>query len=137
MIYSEAKKVIQKHFVDNFTALTSSVIAWDNVDFKPPANKAAWMRFMVMHSTSIIDGLSVIHRTKVGGFIAIELYVPEGEGSSLSTQIVDNICLIYDKIRGDGVVFRSAVVSEKGNDNGYFQVNLIVPFHYYKMTTYV
>jgi hypothetical protein len=65
------------------------------------------------------------------GIVTVEIYAPEGEGTTLSDQACT---VIRDTLLGvrsqNGVVFRAPSYNEVGNFGPWYQTNVTIPFEY-------
>jgi hypothetical protein len=136
MSYEAARKAIQGHFSTYFTALAATKIAWDNVDFTIPTDESAWVRFSVQNNISGYKSFGRSKLTRREGIIFIQVFVPENTQTLLSSQIADNIVSIFETKLLSGISFQSPNVREAGVSNGWYQVNISVPFYFDDITTY-
>jgi hypothetical protein len=136
MSYEQKRKDIQSHFNTNFTGVASDKIAWDNVKFDIPTDDTAWVRISVQHNTSNYVSFGPSRLTRREGIVFVQIFVPEGSTTLEASQIVDNAVAVFETKLLSGVVFQSGDVREVGVSEGWFQINISVPFYFNDVTTY-
>lgn len=131
MSYESVRKEVQKHFYDNFTGVASDKIAWDNVSYSPIEGQA-WVRFSVQNNLSnfvSVGGPNV--KVRKYGIVFVQVFTPEGNGTLLSDQIVDNVVNSLEAEQlTSGFTLQESSVQNIGNSNGWYQVNVSTPFYY-------
>ncbi|RTL04573.1 hypothetical protein EKK58_10255 [Candidatus Dependentiae bacterium] len=136
MNYEQARKAIQGFFSSNFTALNANKIAWDNVAFQIPKTKEAWIRFSIQNNISGYKSFGKSKLTRREGIIFIQIFTPENTETLQASQLTDSITSIFETKLLGGVTFQSPDAREAGISEGWFQINISVPFYFDSITTY-
>lgn len=108
---------------------SATEVAYENVSFNPPND--AWIRLIVQTGQGQTMGLYG-DGTSVGvrdtGLISIQVFIPEGQGTKSSLDLVDTLIAIYEHTRFDGILAYTATVSHIGISDGWHQTNITIPF---------
>lgn len=107
----------------------STPVAWPNVAFKPVTDQA-WIRLTIKdgpcHRVEL--GAGQIHE-RGGGTIYVQVFVPEGKGTSPALTLADQIAAIFREWTYDNIACRTPSIRDFGSDgNGWYQVNVETPF---------
>lgn len=115
---------------------SATPIAWPNVEFTKPNPQSAWVRVVVDGNVAgqAAFGDGVLHRTS--GLVFIQVFVPDNDGpneaNTLSQSAAD--ALQYKRIEyvsgGRPIRTWGAVIRSIGNSDGWYQVNVTIPFDY-------
>ena len=135
MSYEQARKDIQGHIATYLTAVDSTKIAWDNVKFNIPTDKSEWCRVSVQNNISNHKSFGPNKRTRREGIIFVQVFCIENTNTLSLNQITDNVVEIFETKLLSGVKFQSPNVNEVGVSDGWFQVNISVPFYFDDITT--
>ncbi|HFI6571322.1 TPA: electron transfer flavoprotein subunit beta, partial [Escherichia coli] len=68
----------------------------------------------------------VVYRT---GIIIIQLFVPAGSGSKLITETADKLRELFEFQDDDRLSYQAVSSIAVGEKNGWFQLNLQIPYH--------
>lgn len=108
-------------------AWSSTPIAFDNVEFTPPADgRYLSLSVSAEHSEVIGLGHPPLYRHK--GAIKIRCYVPKGVGSAEVLSMADEIAVLFRHRTIGGARTRAAVVSLTGASFDDFEATVTIPF---------
>lgn len=132
MSFGTVRNAINAAF--NTAWASATPIAWPNVEFTKP--DSAWVRITVDGNVSdqAAFGDGVLHRNS--GLIFIQVFIPDNQGPSSADTYAQNAAdaLQYKRIDhvsgGRPIRTWGATQRTVGNDNGWFQVNVTIPFDY-------
>lgn len=133
MGYEQARKDLQGFIGSNYSA---TLIAWDNVDFTVPSDGSSWIRVGVKNVGSSFKSLGPAKVTRRTGIIFIQVFIPDGKTTKQADSITDTLVNLFETKLLQGFRFESPDVKEIGNNNGWFQVNIAVSYHFDDLTTY-
>jgi len=113
---------------------TSHTALYTNVKGEVPSGEDPWARVNLQHTggnqASLTGGLGTTRWARMG-FLAVQIFVPIGEGLSEAHALAK---IISDAFEGastaNGVWFRNVRVNEVGPDGDWYQVNVVVDFEY-------
>ena len=107
-------------------------ISWPDDKFNPP-NGESWVSFTML----IFDGYQASigspgnNRQRRTGQVVIQVFQPQGKGSTEARQLADDAVDIFVNQNVSGVIFRNVHARPVGNDGrGYYQINVVAPFYY-------
>ena len=127
MSLATARRDIEKRLDANWA---TTVIAWDNVNFIPPDAAAgnSWIRLSILDGEAIRMNLGNpgIHRQT--GLITIEIFAPLSEGTDTVRGYADTIASIFRDKQFNGITCREASPENLGENNGWYQMNINIPF---------
>lgn len=131
MTYEAARRTIQDHVASSWTGTPSSRIAYENLPFQPPS-AAPWLRLTIRHGEARAASLGgPTRRYRRFGSAILQIFVPEGTGPTLATQLADEAMLLFEGQRlTGGVVFSGLRVREVGVEDGWFQINVSAAFSF-------
>ena len=69
-------------------------------------------------------------RTRNDGYILLEVFVPQNIGSRLATKLIDKLNDIFKSSGTGNLHFKPGQPQRIGNNNGWYQRNLNVPFYF-------
>jgi hypothetical protein len=131
MSFESIRKNIQSYFLANFTGVSADKIAWDNVDFEIPEN-TSWIRFSVQ--TLIADFVSVGGanvKVRSRGIVFVQVFVPRATSTLNIDVISDQISSVLEAVQlSTGETFSAVTKNDIGQSEGWYQVNLSIPFYY-------
>jgi hypothetical protein len=101
---------------------------WDVADDKPSEDE--WARITVQHSTGSNDGITNKFFLREG-IVTIQLFTNFGQGLSRN-DILAKVAVdaFQGKSSPGGVWFRNVRMNEIGNDDKWFQTNILAEFQY-------
>lgn len=124
MSYAAERQAIEQRFA---AAWTATPIAWDNVDFTPPAG--AWVRLHIENGASFQASMGVPIHVRCPGLIQIAVFVPVGTGLGLSASLADQAGAIFRFALFDSIVCRSHFKRGVPEQDGWSAAIVEVPFH--------
>lgn len=138
MSYSNIRKAIQGHIVTN---LSTGVVpidkrAWDNVDFTIPSDGSSWIRISVQNNISNHKSCGPNKLTRREGIVFIQVFVVKDSETDEANTIIDALVAIFETKLLAGVTFKSPNVREVGLSEGWYQINISVPFWADDITTF-
>lgn len=110
------------------TAIASDAVDYPNGPVFDPSGRSIWARLTNISgqagATEIGAG-PVVHRT---GVLIIQLFVPVGSGTLLTTQTADKLTELFE-FQDDGKLSYFAVSAVPGGEtDGWSQLNLQIPY---------
>lgn len=127
--FEDAQKAIEVLF--NTQWGTTTHIAFDNVDWKPEATTLKWVRLNVLTGDSITAGLhGDVNLYRSAGVIVVQVFVKEGEGVRTALLLADQAAAIFRGLQIDGIIYRAPSVERIGPSDGWYQVNVNIPFQW-------
>ena len=124
MTYDANRIAIQNHVISNWT---TTPIIHDSAEAATHQDEWVRLRFADLRSDQAsIGGAAVKYRHF--GILIIEIYVTEQSGSGKATRYGDTLAALF---RGETVgdaLFRAPVVRQIGRDEGWYRVNVEIPF---------
>ncbi len=126
MSWANERQSIESRLSANWS---TTPIAWENVDFEPPDN-SSWIRATILNGETIYDRFSSKKRHL--GIISIQIFSPLNQGASTARSYADTIKSIFDGQEFGGVSCQASSIVNVGNLNGWYQLNLNVPFSRYE-----
>jgi hypothetical protein len=131
MSIATARNAIHSKFNTEWAGQTP--IAWDGVEFTKPAT--AWVRIHVDGNTSAQAGFGdgVLHRQS--GLIFVQVFIPANTGTADADSYAQDAAdaLQYKRLTRSGerpVRTWGATIRTIGHRDGWFQVNVEIPFDY-------
>lgn len=111
----------------NTVWISRTPIDWDNVHYIP-IPETAWVRFRILggFGQQMSTGAVPLHRNT--GIIDIAIFVPLGSGTDVSKGHADFAMNIFRGWQSGGITCRTPYVTRAGEANGWYQVNVTVPF---------
>jgi hypothetical protein len=123
MGYEAEQVAIESRFESQWAGRTP--VAYPNVPFSKP-NASPWVRLTVMSGSAFLAGIPRYFRHP--GVIDIQVFVPEGVGSKDALLLADQAAAVFRVASFNGVVCRTPYVVPAGTNDGWYQVNVSVPF---------
>jgi hypothetical protein len=123
MTFDANRISIENHIGSNWT--TTPVLYTG----EPPQHANEWIRVRItdLRSDQASMGSSAV-KYRHFGILIIEIYVTEQTGSGVATRYGDTLAALF---RGETVgdaLFRAPVVRQIGRDEGWYRVNVEIPF---------
>ena len=108
---------------------------YDNVAAEHPSNAAAWVRVSVKHNQgaqATIGGSPGNKRFRHYGLVVVEVFVPTGQGLTAADGYVKVLFDAFEgkATKGDGAFFYNVRSNEVGQNDNWFQVNVIAEFQW-------
>jgi hypothetical protein len=142
--FANAEAEIRHYFVETMGRSFSNVSVFvDNQRADPPdplmgtaisspedMQVGSWTRMTVLWSPSRQADMSESPRVRTPGTVVVQIFVPAGRGNGIALAIADEVALMFQRIRLDGMTFRTAYPRRVGPDGKWWQLNVVVPFVY-------
>ena len=132
MSFNDERQSLESRFNTQWATYTTSAdvpIAWDNVEYTPVTG-TTFVRFSVFPGDAYQVSLGNRPLHRVVGIIDIGIFVPQGQGTKNAKDLADIAAEIFrnwqdttNKIR-----CRSPYLTQIGEEEGWFQVNVTVPY---------
>lgn len=100
-------------------------IAWDNVQYVPVIGTS----YITAKIASGEDQFSTVQSYKQIGLLVIQIFVPENVGSATARGYADTLAGFFRRVSQSGIDFRLPTTTIVGISNGWYQINLSVPYH--------
>ena len=108
-------------------------LTFANESFDPPAS-TEWVRAAVFHTGGDQDSLGGVNNRKFmrSGNITVQVFTPQDSGLSASDVLTEAVLAALEGLTFTLSNIRTygATINEVGPDNGWYQVNVDVPFEY-------
>lgn len=129
MNYAEAADVLRSRFFLEFVILRPEIpIAWPNFRFIPPA-QGAWVRFSLQPGEGKqVDIGAPEKRHRYTGIVAVQVFVPAGEGTQILNGLVNDIINIFRGFESSDLTCLTPSAENRGISGNAYQTNIIVPF---------
>lgn len=123
-MFKQADTIITERLQSNWVA---TPIDFDNVRYVPTKG-TPFVRLQTMWAeTSLV---SVTGRARGIGYIDIDIFVPYNTGTSIISEMADNIAALYNRYREDGLECEVATTQRIGEREEWYQLKVTVPFKY-------
>ncbi len=127
--FEDAQKSIETRFSTLWG--TTTEIAYDNVEHTPGPTTISWVRLNVLTGDSIVAGLAgSVNLYRNVGVIVVQVFVKEGEGVRVALLLADTAAAIFRGTQVDGVLYRAPSVERIGPSDGWYQINVNIPFQW-------
>jgi len=128
MSYDAARKTIQALLDDNWDT-TKKVMSMNEL----PPESGNWVRLNISSAESFRAAVKQkFYRHP--GLVVVQVFVEKDKGNGLAVQYGDSIASIFRGATGGGILFRAATVREIGPTEGWYQVNVEIPFLMVQLT---
>jgi len=129
MGYESERALIEPMFFAGMisASFATTDIAWENVKFEPE-DEQTYVSFRIVHAFEDQASLGDSPLFRAAGFLSIAIMTPEGTGTATAKKNADKIAAVFRGQTLSGIIFRAPRIEEVGNQNGYYQLNIIVPF---------
>ena len=106
---------------------TATPIAWDNVTYKPVAG-TPFVRFRVINgfSSQKTTGPTPLYRSD--GIVNISIFANLGGGRKAADLYSDRAAGIFRGWSSSGLTCRAPYVTRFGEEDGWYQINVTVPY---------
>ena len=123
----EAVSLFRQHFDREWAKRTP--VAWPNVDFEPPEDGTAWVRFSVRAGGADQADMGAERvRDRYDGVIYVQIMTPKGTGDGDGLELAQAAATILHGIRASGVLIRVPTVRPVGPDGAWYQTNVEAPY---------
>jgi hypothetical protein len=107
------------------------VTEFPNELFTPLNPVAMWARFTILLGEELrmdIGTGSTGGVYRLPGVLIVQLFYPQNKGNGTVLSKADSLASHFRNWCGSTITCEAATVEEIGNENGYFQVNVTIPF---------
>lgn len=126
MSFATARRDLEKRMADNWA---TTEIAYDNVDFTTPEDQS-WVAFRIFEEDTNRINVGMPGHHRVTGNIIIEINVPVNTGTHIARGYADDIAGIFREAQFNGITMREAKVTNAGIVNGWYRVDVLIPFYW-------
>jgi len=101
-------------------------VDWDNVTFVPTKGNS-YIRVQIEWIDAFGAGPG---RTRETGYVMVSFFVPVSDGTRFQAKLIGKMSKIFSQVRVSGMQFKPSRVQRVGENRGWFQRNLLIPFEY-------
>lgn len=135
--FSEEREAIETRFGNQFDSFTTpvqygntTILKKGNQSVPTPYKGPAFIRLNIIGGPS--DQQEVLRTiTTINGTININVFTAQDSGSQPARQLVDEIFPIFNAVSFNGIVTGPATVREVPPVNGWYAMNISVPYKWY------
>jgi len=110
---------------------STTPVAYDNHEFVKPTDGSSWVRFTILEGDSDLAGIGASTRLfRNTGVIVCQVFIQAGKGSKPALDIIDVLTTLWSGASFNGITCRAASVARVGTDEGWYQVNLSIPYYW-------
>lgn len=120
----QAEKTAIEQFVSS--NLTGTYLVFENQS--QPNTVADWIRTNILNSDSQQISLGSNPWFRYKGLVIFQIFTKPNIGSGRATQLADTITGLFRNTKIGAITFRPPRVDKIGEDGGWYQVNVSVPF---------
>lgn len=125
MTFTAENIAIEQKFNTGWASRTP--IDWDNVQYNPVTG-TAWTRFRILNGPGQQASLGAVPLHRNTGIIDIAIFVPLNTATDVARGHADFAAAIFRGWSSGGITCRSPYVTRGGESNGWYQINVTVPF---------
>lgn len=126
MGYATERQTIETRF--NTQWASASPIAWDNVSYTPTTG-TSWVRFSILSGAAFQASLETTPKYRHTGIIDIGIFTPEDGGTQTARTLADTAAAVFRGWSSGGIVCRAPYITRIGQSDGWYQLNVTVPFY--------
>lgn len=123
MSISNLRLNIESHLSTNFTTYP---IKYENVAFETPTN-SPWVACHIKRNKLPTPELNQASY-EVNGILIFQVFTPLNSGTVTSNAILDQLAGLYNDQIISNIWFHDADITDVGNGETWYQVNLSIPF---------
>tara|TARA_R100000789_G_scaffold98592_1_gene102825 strand:- start:423 stop:821 length:399 start_codon:yes stop_codon:yes gene_type:complete len=129
MTFEEIRAAVEVHVA----AWTGAPIAFDGVPLSQDVIDAQearnpWVRLTIQHGDSFTAGIGANPCVRRTGLIMVQIFTARDVGSRSAMLLADSLAQHLEYYRSGELETLAASVNRVGPSEGYYQVNLTVPF---------
>jgi|GEM_PF-1105923 hypothetical protein len=126
--FEDERIAIEKRFNDNWT---TTPIVWSNVPFKEQTTP--YVALFILDGEGEQVSLGTVAMRRWAGVVVIQVFTLPDTGTKLARTYAETIAAIFDRAQfsygGSGTITcRVPSIDPVGVENGWYQVNVNVPF---------
>ena len=133
-IIQDIEDAIAGHFNTEWAGATP--IAFENIPFDTEAQTNSWVRFAIRHGAASTTVLSA-KRIRRTARIFVQVFTPADRGGrETANDLAENVLDILEArgLSPHEIILEAGIPREIGTSDGWYQVNVEVPFTYIKRT---
>lgn len=126
MSFKSALQSVESHLAANWT---NTPIAYENIDFTPPAG--SWIKVLLVTEKSSLIGIGATRLRRHAGRILLYCFVPTGDGAQAALELADDVIAVFEGASiGDLVLRTPRAVSDEEDDDqaAHFRALAVIPF---------
>ena len=104
---------------------TTTPVVWSGNAETPTSGD--WIRVNMLNAESYRSAIHQQHY-RHPGLLVIQIFVAKNSGNGVALRYGDTIAALYRGVTSGGIKFRAATVREIGPTEGWYQVNVEIPF---------
>lgn len=124
MSYSSERAAIEGRLSANWN---TTPICWDNIDYIPTTG-VSFVRCTILTGGADQASLGSNPLFRHYGIIALELFVPVGEGTAIAKGHLDSLCAIYRRQEFGGIRCLTPNAIRIGESGGWLKHIVNIPF---------
>lgn len=125
MGYAAQRIAIESRFSTQWGVTTP--IAWDNSQYKPDSG-TPFVALSILNTSEQPVSIGSTVKTRNGGFININIFVPENTGTAVIEGLCDSAAAVFRYKAFSGVSCRGAEIRLIGRNKEWWQYNVSIEF---------
>ena len=126
MTWENEIEAIESRFNTVWSASPNTPIRFEN-DPRPAPDSGEWVKCVVIPATAERSTLGIKNH-RFTGFININIFVSKGTGTNRARTLADLASAIFRDTEFSGIVCRSPNITTIGDVEGFYQINVSVPY---------
>jgi len=134
MSFEDECALLEARFASSWS--TFSPIDWDNTDYKPVGG-TPYVEFRVINGFAMQASLGKVPLYRADGVVHIKCFLEKSDGRKLADEYSDKAAGIFRGWRSSGLTCRAPYVTRLGEQGGWYQLLVTVPYfrdEYIEMT---
>lgn len=135
--FSQEREAIETRFSQMFDTYTTpvqygntTILKKGNVSIPTPYKGVSFVRLNLVGGPSEQPEVNRT-MTRINGFININVFTAQDQGSQPARTIVDEIFPIFNAVVFNGITTGPATVRELPPNNGWYNINISIPYIWY------
>lgn len=126
MTYLNAAAAVEAR-IETWATAQSLDVQWPNGAYAPTGRAWCRVQFFGLEASRASLGAPAVYRHPA--LLIVSVFVPLGEGSGNAYTFADALCAAFRGVTADtGIRYRAPTVTDIGERDGFYQVNVTVPF---------
>jgi len=124
MSFDTIRRDIENRVADNWMV---TPVAYENAPFEEPQSEP-WIRVRIFDDVTrrITIGNPATYRH--AGLLVLEIFTPKNSGTGTARTYAGTLATLFRDVQFSGLTFREPSLSNGGEENGWFKMNLSTPF---------